>query len=474
MKQFKWMSAVLVAALTLGMNAVPGTVLAAETAEAPCTLAAGGQTVKECDVTEGGYTYKDYNGGETKVDLFTYAIPEGTETVDLTFEEKQLIYNYDVDGETYLAGWVEDPTAGTTAITCAVDSDQNGVYDVLQIQMPYTVDDAGNWGGGELIYAVTFQEVKNTTDKTYSIYAGGKELSNPKVTKGGYIYKDYYAGDVPVDLYTYELSQGTESVDLKFPYKRLVYNYDPDGATYLAGWVDDPTLGTKAITCKVDYDKNGTPDVIQVQNTYNTDADGNWSGGGILYAITFKYAEPCEAPANVKVAVTSKGLKLNWNKVKGAEKYAVYRKTGSGAYTQIKKTTSVSYTDESVANGSKYTYYVKAVDKTGKSSKASAKVSTYYLKGLTLKELSSKNAGKMTVKWSKNTKATGYKICYSTKSDFSGSKTVTVKDASSVTKTISSLTKGKKYYVKVRAYKKVNDKAYYSVWTAKKSVTIKK
>jgi hypothetical protein len=43
-----------------------------------------------------------------------------------------------------------------------------------------------------------------------------------------------------------------------------------------------------------------------------------------------------------------------------------------------------------------------------------------------------------------------------------------------VTKVIGGLTKGKKYYVQVRAYKKVGKVTYWSAWSATKSVTIKK
>ena len=80
----------------------------------------------------------------------------------------------------------------------------------------------------------------------------------------------------------------------------------------------------------------------------------------------------------------------------------------------------------------------------------------------------------MTVKWGKNSKATGYQIQYSTGSSFSSYKTVTVSGASSVSRVIGSLTKGKTYYVRVRAYKTVSGTKYYSAWSAKKSVKISK
>lgn len=75
--------------------------------------------------------------------------------------------------------------------------------------------------------------------------------------------------------------------------------------------------------------------------------------------------------------------------------------------------------------------------------------------------------------WSKNSKATGYQIQYSTKSDFSSKKTVTITNKSTVSKTISSLKAKQKYYVRIRAYKTENGKKYYSSWV-NKTVTTKK
>ena len=81
---------------------------------------------------------------------------------------------------------------------------------------------------------------------------------------------------------------------------------------------------------------------------------------------------------------------------------------------------------------------------------------------------------KMTVKWAKNAKANGYQIQYSLKSNFSGAKTVPADKNSIVTKTIGGLTKGKKYYVRLRTYKKVGSKMYYSTWSPTKTVVVKK
>lgn len=81
---------------------------------------------------------------------------------------------------------------------------------------------------------------------------------------------------------------------------------------------------------------------------------------------------------------------------------------------------------------------------------------------------------KLKASWKKNTKGTGYQIQYSTSSKFKSAKTVTVKGYKSTSKTITKLTKNKKYYVRVRTYKTVSKVNYYSGWSNVKSITIKK
>ena len=76
---------------------------------------------------------------------------------------------------------------------------------------------------------------------------------------------------------------------------------------------------------------------------------------------------------------------------------------------------------------------------------------------------------KITVK--KAASVTGYQIQYGTKKNFKGAKAVKTK---ATTKTLTKLAKNKKYYVRVRTYKVVSGKTYYSSWSGAKTVTIKK
>jgi len=100
---------------------------------------------------------------------------------------------------------------------------------------------------------------------------------------------------------------------------------------------------------------------------------------------------------------------------------------------------------------------------------------TVRLTGTSLTSVKNSSSKKAKVKWTKVTKVTGYQIQYSTSKTFaSGNKTKKVSGASSTTKTLSSLKKGSTYYVRIRTYKTVNGKTYYSAWSSKLKVKITK
>lgn len=76
------------------------------------------------------------------------------------------------------------------------------------------------------------------------------------------------------------------------------------------------------------------------------------------------------------------------------------------------------------------------------------------------------------VKWKKvSSQASGYQIQYATNSKFTkNKKTVTVKSYKTTSKTVTKLKAKKKYYVKIRTYKKVGSTTYYSGWSKYKTV----
>ena len=95
-------------------------------------------------------------------------------------------------------------------------------------------------------------------------------------------------------------------------------------------------------------------------------------------------------------------------------------------------------------------------------------------KGTVISSLS-KSKKAFTAKWKKQSAQTsGYQLLYSTNSKFkSRNKYVTVSSYKTTSKTIKKLAAKKKYYVKIRTYKNVSGKKYYSGWSAAKTVVTK-
>lgn len=177
----------------------------------------------------------------------------------------------------------------------------------------------------------------------------------------------------------------------------------------------------------------------------------------------------------VKVKNKSKGVQISWKRVQGAKGYYVYRKTpGASKWKLYKKVSNaLSTTDTKVKNGSKYIYSVAAFAGQSVGSYDVSGVTTYRLKGTSQGSVTSKAKRSVTVKWKKSAKVTGYQIEYSTSRKYKKHKIVTVKKAGKVTKTISGLKSKKYYYVRIRTYKKVNGKTYYSDWSATRKVKVK-
>ena len=90
-----------------------------------------------------------------------------------------------------------------------------------------------------------------------------------------------------------------------------------------------------------------------------------------------------------------------------------------------------------------------------------------------LKSVKSKQAKKIQVKWQKIESAEGYEIQYAQNSKFKKAKKAIVKNADTLQKKIAGLKKGKKYYVRVRAYSNLNGTKSYTDWSKKKTVRVK-
>lgn len=175
------------------------------------------------------------------------------------------------------------------------------------------------------------------------------------------------------------------------------------------------------------------------------------------------------AAPSLKAAAAATGTELKWNRVAGCSGYCVYRKKPSqGSFMAVAKLTQpgeVTWRDTTAGNGNVYTYSVRAYKGSSLSPYASAK-SYVRVTTPTVKSFKRKSSTKYKLTWKRNTSAAGYQIQYAQNGMFAGAKKVTVKGAEKSSYTLSRLEKKKTYYARVRAYKTVGGKTYYSGWSA--------
>lgn len=237
----------------------------------------------------------------------------------------------------------------------------------------------------------------------------------------------------------------------------------------------DGTTLTKDIDYTVTYQNNvnaGTGRVI-------VEGLGKYVG-----SITKSFSITCATPVVSKVENARGGMKVTWKKVPGAAAYRVFCKVGSGGWKKVADTTSTSLLAKTsngktaLATGTKYSFSVRCVLKKGSTaytSKQSAGKAAVYVASTTLSSAKSEASRQVTVRWKKVTKASGYQIQYSKKKNFSSpAKTLPIKGGGKVAGKLSSLTGGKTYFVRVRAYRVVGGKTYYAAWSAAKRVKVKR
>lgn len=72
------------------------------------------------------------------------------------------------------------------------------------------------------------------------------------------------------------------------------------------------------------------------------------------------------------------------------------------------------------------------------------------------------------IKWKKVNGINGYQIQYSTNKEFKKAKKITIKSKTTTSKTIKNIENSKKYYIRIRSYKKNKGKNIYSNWSKNK------
>ena len=357
--------------------------------------------------------------------------------------------------------------------------DKPGSHVLLIEDMEY--DDNG--------YIVSVTTLEQTTPITKrKVYA-----KNPTGTQ--YALDKLYSSYLNAGYYIYRLNGVADNV-VDSPYKPVEESYDTPTLKSVANSKKGVTFTWNAVSGAKNYRvyrKTGSGSYSKLADTTGTSYVDTTAVSGTQYTYTVRCLNSagtstassynttgltirCVGYIYPSLKNVQTGIQVSWTKVTGAQGYYVYRKTSSTSYKAIKTisgNTTVSYLDTTAANGTAYAYAVRAYYGTTRGAytgRVGMRFSTP-----SISSVKNAAAGSMTLTWGKNSKASGYQIQYSTSSTFaSGNKALYVTSPSTVSKKITGLTVGKKYYVRVRAYGYYKNTKYNSQWSTVKSVTISK
>lgn len=165
---------------------------------------------------------------------------------------------------------------------------------------------------------------------------------------------------------------------------------------------------------------------------------------------------------------------IAWKKSSGVSGYEVFRSTKeNGTYKMIKRVASgVASLRVSAVTGRAYYYKVRAFKQVNGTrwygSFSNIKGAKTSLSKTALVSIKRSSAKKITVKWKKVDGASGYMIYRSTKKGSGYKKIATVKKGTSISAKIS-VQKGKKYYYKIRAYRRASGVTSYGGYSSAKN-----
>ncbi len=215
--------------------------------------------------------------------------------------------------------------------------------------------------------------------------------------------------------------------------------------------------------------KEGAIDVEYVITRKEEDGQISNLGGGLI-TVSVKDKRPVADYSSTKTDISHWNLTLSGNAFTYTGKAIEPGFTITGDFSEFVKDRdfSVKYTNNKNVGTAAVT--VSGIGDYKGTLKKTFKINP---KGTSVSKVTPASKA-FTVKWKKQAKQTsGYQIQYGLKKNFSKAKTVKVTRPSTVSKKIKKLKSNKTYYVRVRTYKTVSGKTYYSAWSKAKKVRTK-
>lgn len=181
-------------------------------------------------------------------------------------------------------------------------------------------------------------------------------------------------------------------------------------------------------------------------------------------------------PSNVTGLKTSynktKSIKITWEKAANAKGYHVYRyDSRRNEWKKVKTTTSLSYKNTGLKDGTNYSYKVKAYNQIGSEIKEGGFSSTLKTATVPAKpslKVSKTGTQKVKITWKKTSRCDGVEIYM--KAGRKKYKKIASKSKSASSLKKSGLKKGTTYQFRMRRYKRVGSKKIYSSYSSVKKV----
>ena len=336
--------------------------------------------------------------------------------------------------------YAQDVTALNDANTVISISEQNYVYDGTPKTPAVSVYYNGILLSENVDYSLTYSDF---------VVAG-----TAKVTVTGI---NSYTGSVTKEYTIKPITFNSKNLSVTFDKTSLVYYDSAVHPVMYVSFNGQPLV--QDVDYKVTYSKNNAPGRATVKIT----GIGNFAGSvSKTFIILPQKVNSVSIAKNSATTAT-----VSWGKVDKVSGYEILKydvNKNSFVHAVYASADSTSYQFTKLQNSALHSYIVKAyktIDGDKYFGEQSDAVSVFIkpakaqLTSVTLKNST------LNVEW-KKLDCTGYEIIYTTDRKFKkGLKTVKIKNSNTTKKAIKKLKKGKKYYVKVRAYAVNNGEKLY-------------
>ena len=336
--------------------------------------------------------------------------------------------------------YAQDVTALNDANTVISISEQNYVYDGTPKTPAVSVYYNGILLSENVDYSLTYSDF---------VVAG-----TAKVTVTGI---NSYTGSVTKEYTIKPITFNSKNLSVTFDKTSLVYYGSAVHPVMYVSFNGQPLV--QDVDYKVTYSKNNAPGRATVKIT----GIGNFAGSvSKTFIISPQKVNSVSIAKNSATTAT-----VSWGKVDKVSGYEILKydaNKNSFVHAVYASADSTSYQFTKLQNSALHSYIVKAyktIDGDKYFGEQSDAVSVFIKPAKAqLTSVTMKNST-LNVEW-KKLDCTGYEIIYTTDRKFKkGLKTVKIENSNTTKKAIKKLKKGKKYYVKVRAYAVNNGEKLY-------------